>query len=184
MSRNYKFHDPEGLYFVSFAVIEWLYVFTRRQYKDLLLETMSYSQQFKGMEIFAWCIMTNHVHIVFRSIGTVKPEIILGDLKRYTSKKIISAIIENPQESRKEWLLNQFQRAAQSSSNVNGYHFWRHDNRPIELSNNRMIDQKIDYVHNNPVEAGIVLQPEHYIYSSAIDYAGGKGILENVQIMY
>ena len=110
MSWNYKFHNPESLYFVSFAVIVWLDVFTRRQYKDLLLESMSYSQQYKGMEIFAWWIMTNHAHIVFCRIGTVKPEIVLGDLKRYTIKKIVSAIIENPQESRKEWLLNLFQK--------------------------------------------------------------------------
>ncbi|MDO9254935.1 MAG: hypothetical protein Q7U54_05415 [Bacteroidales bacterium] len=58
MSRNYKFHNPEGAYFVSFAVVEWINVFTRNEYKDILLESLSFSQKNKAMEIFAWCIMT------------------------------------------------------------------------------------------------------------------------------
>ena len=65
MSRNYKFHNPDGLYFVSFAVVSWLDVFTRNEYKDLLLESLEFFQQKKGMKIHAWCIMTNHVHLIF-----------------------------------------------------------------------------------------------------------------------
>jgi REP element-mobilizing transposase RayT len=108
MSRNYKFHNPGGAYFVSFAVVEWIDVFTRNEYKDILLESLSFSQQNKAMEVFAWCIMTSHVHLVFRSAGEYKPEDVLGDFKRFTSRKIIQAIIENTKESRKEWLLEQF----------------------------------------------------------------------------
>jgi REP element-mobilizing transposase RayT len=63
MSRNYKFHNPEGVYYVSFAVVDWLDVFTRADYKNILLESMEFCQKEKGMEIFAWCIMTNHVHL-------------------------------------------------------------------------------------------------------------------------
>ena len=142
MSRNYKFHNPEGLYFVSFAVVEWLDVFTRKEYKDILLESLAYCQKEKGMEVFAWCIMTNHVHLVFRSIGKDKPEKLLGDFKRFTSKKLVSAIKENSRESRREFLLQCFQLEAQKSSNVNNYQFWRHDNKPIELWSNRVIEEK------------------------------------------
>ena len=69
MSRNYKFHNSEGLYFVSFAVVGWLDVFTRNEYKDLIVESLQFCQQKKGMEIHAWCIMTNHVHLIFRRDG-------------------------------------------------------------------------------------------------------------------
>ena len=55
MSRNYKFHNPQGVYFVNFAVVEWIDVFTRNEYKDILLESLRYCQQEKGMEIYAWC---------------------------------------------------------------------------------------------------------------------------------
>ena len=85
MSRNYKFHNPEGLYFVSFAVVEWLDVFTRNHYKDILVDSLRYCQANKGMELIAWCIMTNHVHLIYRSCAGQKPELLLGDFKRYTS---------------------------------------------------------------------------------------------------
>lgn len=181
MSRNYKFHNPNGLYFVSFAVINWLDVFTRYEYKNVLLENLSHCQEKKGMEIMAWCIMSNHVHLVFRSLcGT--PGKTLGAFKSYTSRAIVKAIRENRRESRRELLLDQFKAAGHASSNIKGYQFWRHDNKPIELWSNKVIAEKIDYVHQNPVISGLVYQAEDYVYSSATDYAGGKGLLENIVI--
>ncbi|MDX9769985.1 MAG: transposase [Bacteroidales bacterium] len=180
MSRNYKFHNPDGVYFVSFAVVEWIDVFTRNDYKDILIESLEFCQREKGMEIFAWCIMTNHVHLVFRSINGQKPELLLGDFKRFTSKAVVNAIRENQRESRKEWLLERFKRAAEESSNVNSYQLWQHNNKPIEIWSNKVIFEKISYVHNNPVEEGLVYYPQDYVYSSARDYAGEQGLLKGI----
>jgi REP element-mobilizing transposase RayT len=125
--------------------IEWLDVFTRNEYKKYILDSLHYCQQNKGMEIFAWCIMTSQVHLIFRSASAEKPELLLGDFKRFTSKAIVKAIIENPKESRKDFLLEQFMKAGISSSNVNKYQFWRHDNKAIELWSNKVIDEKSIY---------------------------------------
>lgn len=182
MSRNYKFHHPEGLYFISFSVVGWLDVFIRNDYKDLFLESVRFCQKEKGLEIHAWCIMSSHVHLVFRSIKGQKPELLIGDLKRFTSKSIVKAIMENPKESRKDFLLEAFRAEAKKSSNVTHYQFWRHDNKPIELWSNRVIKQKIDYVHQNPVEAGLVFRAEDYRYSSAVDYADEKGLLDGIEV--
>jgi len=127
--------------------------------------------------------VTNHVHLIFRSAGKQKPELLLGDLKRFTSKEVVQAIIDNPKESRKKNLLEQFLKAGRKASNVNKYQFWRHDNHPIELWSNKVLDEKIDYIHNNPVQEGYVFRPEDYLYSSAIDYAGGKGLLDDVIVV-
>ncbi len=181
MSRNYKFQNPEGLYFVSFAVVNWLDVFTRHEYKDILIESLDFCQKNKGMEIIAWCIMTNHMHLIFRSVYH-DPANLLGDFKRFTSKKLVKAINENFTESRKEFLLSQFKEAALSSSNVSKYQFWRHDNKPVELWSNAVIQEKINYIHNNPVEAGLVYNPEDYVYSSASDYADQKGLLDGIVV--
>lgn len=182
MSRNYKFHNPDGLYFISFAVVGWLDVFIRNEYKDLFLESVRFCQKEKGLEIHAWCIMSSHVHLVFRSVKGQKPELLIGDLKRFTSKAIVKAITENPKESRKEFLLEAFKKEAEKSSNVTLYQFWRHDNKPIELWSNRVIYEKINYVHQNPVEAGLVFRAEDYRYSSAIDYADEKGLLDDIEV--
>ena len=116
----------------------------------------------------------------------------IGDLKRFTSQSIVKSIQENPRDtslkgelakqSRKEFLLDFFKKEAEKSSNVKHYQFWRHDNKPIELWSNKVIQQKIDYVHNNPVEEGWVYKPEDYVYSSAIDYAGQKGLVDDVVV--
>ena len=113
MSRNYKFHNPEGLYFISFAVVGWLDVFIQNEYKEIFLESLRFCQKNKGLEIHAWCIMSSHVHLVFRSINEQKPELLIGDLKRFTSKAIVQAIKENPKESRKEFLLDFFLKKVQ-----------------------------------------------------------------------
>ena len=133
MSRNYKLLNSEGLYFISFAAVGWLDVFTRNEYKDLFLESVRFCQKEKVLEIHAWCIMTSYIHLVFRSIKGQKPELLIGDLRRFTSRAIVKAIEENPRESRKEFLLDFFRKEAAKSSNVAHYQFWRHDNKPIEL---------------------------------------------------
>ncbi len=114
------------------------------------------------------------MHLFFRSIKGQNPELLIGDLKRFTSQSIVKSIQENPREGRREFLLDYFKKEAEKSSNVKHFQFWRHDNKPIELWSNKVILQKIDYVHNNPVEEGLVYKAEDYVYSSAIDYAGEK----------
>lgn len=93
MARIYKFINPERLYFVRFAIVEGLAIFALNSYKDILLRSISFRQKDKGMEIITWCIMSNHVHLVFRSVMGQYPSLLLGDFKRFTSKAIIKAII-------------------------------------------------------------------------------------------
>ena len=109
MSRNYKIADQRKLYFVSFATVNWIDVFIRREYKDIIVDSLKYCQQNKGLELYAWCIMSSHVHLIIGTVGS-KMEDILRDLKRHTSKTILKAIEEHPQESRKEWMLWMFER--------------------------------------------------------------------------
>jgi REP element-mobilizing transposase RayT len=175
MSHKYKFHNPDGVYFVSFAVHGWVDVFTRNEYRNILIENLAYCQKNKGLEIFAWCIMTNHVHLIARAQEGHLLQNILRDFKKFTSKAIIKAITENPGESRKEWLLKQFK-------TPEGYRFWNSGNHPIELWSNGVINQKLKYIHQNPVKAGVVFKAEHYMYSSASDYAGERGMLDIILI--
>jgi putative transposase len=177
MSRNYKFHTQERPYFVTFSVVRWIDVFTRREYKDILVESLKYCIEHKGLQLYAWVIMSNHVHLIIGTNG--KPmESILRDVKRHTSKATTKAISENTQESRRDWMLWLFEREGTHNSNNEKYQFWQQGNHPIELWSNAVLDQKLDYLHNNPVTAGWVDEPEHYLCSSARDYAGGKGLID------
>ena len=177
MSRKYKFKNAEGLYFISFATVYWIDVFVRDQYCWELMRSIDYCRKNKGMEIYAWCIMPSHVHLIFRAKENNSSDLV-RDLKTFSSKKIQRLIEENPQESRKEWITSMMERAGSKNSNVKSRQFWQQHNNPIELWSAKVIDQKVDYIHQNPVEAGLVTEPEHWKYSSAIDYAGQKGLLD------
>ena len=177
MSRKYKFKNPEGIYFVSFATVGWIDVFTRRIYKDILVESLIYCQKEKGLELYAWCIMSNHIHLICRS-RSADMSGFLRDFKRHTSKELIRAIQNNIQESRKEWMLSIFEKAGKHNGNNTNYQFWRQDNKPIELYSNNVINQKLEYIHNNPVAEGYVDQPYEYLYSSARDYCEIKGLID------
>jgi putative transposase len=172
MSRKYKIKDQDKLYFVTFTVIRWLDVFTRNEYKDIFLASIKYCQKHKGLELCAYCIMTSHIHMIIGRNKETGLDGIIRDIKKYTSVKIIECIKNNTHESRKELFLWLFEKEGINNCNNTRYQFWQQHNQPIELSTNEMIDQRLAYIHNNPVEAGIVLSPEHYLYSSAINYAG------------
>lgn len=177
MSRKYKFHNKEGLYFVSFAVVYWIDVFTREDYFSILTDSLTYCRKNKGMEIYAWCIMPSHVHLIFRAKDN-NPGVLLKELKTYTSKQVQKAIVEHNQESRKDWMLWLMERAGLKNTNVKHRQFWQQHNQPVELWSAAVTDQKVDYIHQNPVEAGFVSEPHHWKYSSALDYSGGKGVME------
>jgi putative transposase len=177
MSRNYKFHNREGLYFVSFATVFWVDVFVRRDYFDCIVKNLNYCIDNKGMEIYAWCIMPSHVHLVFKS-NIQKPGELIRDFKSFTAKELISLIAGNDRESRKEWLLNSFKKAGKVNSNNPGNQFWQQHNHPIELWSNEVIQQKIDYTHNNPVVAGFVENDYEYLHSGARDYCDIKGLVK------
>src|SRR6201986_1651584 len=98
MSRKYKFLNKEGLYFVSFATVNWIDVFTRPAYNEIITDSLSWCINNIGLELYCWCIMPSHVHLIFRARDN-NPEIILGRFKEHTAKQLIKAIAENPQES-------------------------------------------------------------------------------------
>ena len=158
MSRNYKFHNPNAAYFVSFAKVYWLDVFVREVYFEVLIDSIDYCRKHKEMELYAYCFMSSHVHLLFRS-SKGEPAELLRDFKRHTSKKIIEAIENNPQESRREWLLWMFRRVGEKKTNVSKYQFWQHHNRPIELWSQKVIIQKLDYIHKKPFVSGFVTNP-------------------------
>ncbi len=146
-------------------------VFTRNEYRDMLVESLKHCQAKKGLEIYAWVIMTNHIHLIAGSRRNAIEEII-RDFKKYTSVQLCRAIESSSTESRKDWLMYFVRQSAKQSSKHIKNKFWQDGFHPIELSDNEMIEQRLNYIHENPVKAGWVFQPQDYIYSSAGVYAG------------
>lgn len=166
---GYRIRNKEEIHFLTFAVVDWVDVFSRKQYRDIVVDSLAYCQREKGLLLHGWCLMTNHIHMLASSREGLLSAI-LRDFKKFTSTTIIDAIASNKHESRRDWMLPIFKNAGQSNSRNTDYQFWRQDNQPKECYSPGFTVQKLLYTHNNPVEAGIVEKPEHYIYSSAMDY--------------
>ena len=169
MSSKYKVGDDASAHFVTFTVVGWIDIFSRDCYKDILVNSLQFCADHKGLLLHAWVIMTNHVHLIISS-QTNKVEHIVRDLKKFTSHQIIKAIQEHPQESRKEWMLSIFRFTGKNNNNNKEFQFWKQDYNPIELDSDEKLKQRLNYLHENPVRAGLVWEPWHFKYSSAIDY--------------
>jgi putative transposase len=176
---GYKIRNQAAVHFITFAVVEWVDVFTRKEYRDIVLESIRHCQNERGLLLHGWCIMSNHLHLIVAAQNSDLSDI-LRDFKKFTSKQIIKAIQDNEHESRREWMLNIFKQAGEANSRNSDFQFWRQDNQPKELYSPAFVFQKLNYIHNNPVEAGIVDKPEEYLYSSARDYHRSKkcGLLD------
>lgn len=186
MSEQYKFSNPDGLYFLTMTIVDWIDLFSRANYKEEMINSLRYCQKEKGLQIHAWVLMESHFHAIvsLSKTATTKGGLsgIVRDLKKFTAKKFVSMITDEYGESRKEWLLEKFEDAAKYMQRIKYYKVWQDGSHPMELESHAFTTQKLDYIHNNPVKAQIVSSPEHYMYSSAIDYAGGKGLLDIIFI--
>jgi len=170
MSTSYQIKDQNGLYFLTFQVVDWIDIFTRKIYKDILIDSFKFSMDNKGFQLFAYVIMSNHVHLIANS-STGKLSDSIRDLKKFTSRNIVETIHNIP-ESRRSWILKRFKYNASQIKSVKNYQLWTHENHAVQLYSDKFITEKIEYIHNNPVKAGIVEKPEDYMYSSARNYAG------------
>jgi len=168
-----------SVYFLTMTVVDWVDIFTREDYRYIIIDSLKYCQKEKGLEVYAWCLMTNHLHLIASAKENEPFSLsdILRDFKKFTSKAIVAKIKEIP-ESRRKWLLDRFEFAGKYNNKIEFYKFWQDGNDPKEIYSAEFLQQKIAYIHDNPVRAGWVNEPQHYKYSSAIDYANGKGLID------
>ncbi len=127
--------------------------------------------------------MTSHVHLILSVEENRNLSDVIHDFKSYTSGELKKAIKDHPGESRKEWLLWMFERAGKKNSRNNSFQLWQRHNHPIDLMTSEMIEQRIEYIHNNPLVSGFVDNPVSWQRSSCASYEQGvKGKIELVHI--
>lgn len=164
MRSRYRINEPDKAHFITATIVEWLPVFTSQACCDIVVQSLVYCRENKGLKIYAWVILDNHFHAVVSAINLSE---ILRDLKSFTACKIIGQL----QSERREWLLNQL-KYYRASHKPNDYQIWQEGSHPQAISSDEMMRQKIDYVHDNPVKRGWVVLPEHWRYSSAHEWLG------------
>ena len=171
MPTGYKITNQAGLYFLTLTIVDWIDVFTRKLHVDIFLKSLTYCREYKGLKLYAFVIMTNHVHLmVCAENGNLSD--VVRNLKRYTAREILKQIETNKHESRRRWILKQFEFSSRRKSVNNKYQLWLHRNHAIELESEVFINQKLAYIHESPVRAGFFEHADHWLYSSQRNYSG------------
>ena len=109
MSQKFKARNPEGLYFITTTIVDWVDLFTRPTYKHIIVDSLNYCVAHKGLKIHAWVLMSNHIHLIASCENDLAS--VMRDFKSFTSKQFSKAI-DTAEESRKDWLFGKFRFAA------------------------------------------------------------------------
>jgi REP element-mobilizing transposase RayT len=172
---GYQIRDQSKPHFMTFTVVDWIDIFTRKIYRDLIIESMTFCQKQKGLILHGYVIMSNHIHVIFQA-ETGNLSDLVRDFKVFTAKSILKLIEEGP-ESRSDWMLKRFEFAAKSQIRNSKYQFWEYGNHPEEIFSEKFFWTKLNYIHMNPVRSGIVTKASEYVYSSASNYVRNEGII-------
>lgn len=168
-----------GSYYMTMTVVDWADVFTRKNHKQVIIESLRYCIKNKGLNVYAYCIMTNHLHVICNSEEPFTLSDTIRDFKRHSAKTILNQI-ENEPESRRENFQLLFRKAAKNNSKSKNFKFWKTGNHAIELYSEKFLWERINYINNNPVVEKFVARPGHWLYSSASNYLEEESVLPEV----
>lgn len=183
-SGGYRIVDQYATYFLTFTIVGWVDLFSRRECKHILIDDLQYCQENKGFILYAYVIMESHIHLIASAKeNTNGLSSIIRDFKRSTSKKILRWIHKNKKESRRDWLEVVFRYYGKFNTKNDIFQVWKQDNHPEQCIHPSFTMQKLNYIHNNPVVAGIVDKPIDYRFSSARNYAGRSDTVLEVVVL-
>lgn len=176
MPTGYQIKNQTKPHYLTLQIVDWVDIFTRKDFRDIIVESLNFCIENKGLSVYGYVIMSNHVHLIAHHASENLSGII-RDIKSYTSKQMLQTIASG-KESREKWMLDIFRKNALKHQRNSRYQIWTHENHAMEVYSSRFFENKLDYIHNNPIRAGWVSKPEDYLYSSAKIYAGEEGFVK------
>ncbi|MCP9762702.1 REP-associated tyrosine transposase [Lacihabitans soyangensis] len=175
MEGGYAIRNQEAMHFLTLTIVDWVDVFSRKIYRDIVIDSLKFCQENKGMNLISYVIMSNHIHIICQSDKGNLSDLV-RDFKKYVAQMILNQIKIGP-ESRSDWMLKRFAFAAKSNQRNSNLQFWQINNHPEEIFTEPFLWSKINYIHMNPVRAGIVSKASDYLYSSASNYMQKESLI-------
>lgn len=172
MSKNgYKIYDESYPYFITTGVHFGLPLFSNPNAAKIILDNLQFLKEEREVLLIAYVIMENHIHFIVKGTNLRNK---IGNFKSYSARKIIDLLKE---QHHTRWL-KRMKRVKPNFKEDQDYQFWNESFRPKQIISDKMMIQKIEYIHNNPVNRGYVDKPEHWRYSSARNYAGMESLIQ------
>ncbi|MDD3049994.1 MAG: hypothetical protein PHR06_02500 [Candidatus Cloacimonetes bacterium] len=159
-SRYRFFEDENALYFITLSIVGFIPIFTNKSYYDILISNMEFYRKRDGLNIFYYVIMDNHLHLIAQSRNLSDS---IRDYKKYTAKQILEAL----HFDKRTWITELLKQLKPESKTKSSHQVWQEGNHPQRISSDRMLNQKIEYIHQNPVKRGFVIDETAWYYSSA-----------------
>lgn len=180
MPSNEKPIMPQdACYLLTLNTVDKIDVFVRPAYKQVIVEALNFFVAAHGLSIYSWCLMSSHLHLVVRAKDGTAPAYFERDFKKFTTPVVLKAV-ETEADMRKDWMMERFEAFANSFGRMEKFHLWQNCSSPlrVDCADPKTLLDQINHIHENPVRDRIVEHPENYIYSSARDYAGMKGLVQ------
>ncbi len=155
---------PNDIYFLTCTVIEWIDIFTKPEYFRVLTDSLTFCQKQKGLIVYAYVFMTNHIHFIAQS-NQSPLHAIIRDFKRHTTKEIKKLLLTDNRHYINTLLSHSYARKHGSD-----FQIWQRENFAEHIQSEAMMLSKVEYIHQNPVKKNYVIQPENWFYSSARFY--------------
>lgn len=166
-------------YVLTLNTVDKIDVFVRPAYKQVIADSLNYFVDNYGITIYSWCLMSSHLHLVVRPKDGSTPAYFERDFKKFTTPAILKTI-EMELDFRRDWMMKHFEEYPKSLRRLEKFHLWQNCSSPLRMdcSSPRILLDRIMHIHENPVRERIVEMPEAYIFSSARDYAGMRGLVK------
>lgn len=163
---RYRFlQDDPAPYFITATTVKWLPLFNNPQIAGILIDSLRFLVSSQRLHIYAYVIMENHLHLVAAADNLSKE---IANFKSFTARKSIDTYLER----NNQFILRQLVIYIMDHKTDRPYQFWQEGSHPQRISDQAMVQQKVEYIHHNPVRRGFVDLPEHWRYSSARNATG------------
>lgn len=171
--------DHKACSYLTFNTVDWVDIFIRPVYKQIITDTLNTFIARRKLVVYAWCLMTNHLHLLARNDEKGGLALIERDFKKLTTSKILEAIDVEP-ELRRDWMLSRFEQCSQTLKRIEKFQLWQNCSNPVFVDFQQVytLKEKVLHIHENPLRDRIVDKPEDYLFSSARDYTGNKGLVK------
>ncbi|HUB61157.1 MAG TPA: hypothetical protein VL978_10665 [Puia sp.] len=178
LSNSQPMMPLDACYLLTLNIVDKIDLFVRPAYKEVIAAALNHFIHTQGLNLYCWCLMSSHLHLVLRTKDAAAPAWFERDFKKYTTPALLKTI-EVEMDLRREWMLQRFEEYGRSLRRLEKYLLWQNCSSPLRIENDqpRILMDRITHIHENPVREGIVDQPEAYLFSSARDYVGIHGLV-------
>jgi len=171
MRTRYKVLEQGVPHFITSTVVEWIPVFTSSIYCDVVIQSLKFCREQKGLKLYGFVIMDSHIHLVAFAENLSQ---VMKEFKSYTATRLIKSLENNGNKR----VLNDMAFFKGRDKTSSQHQFWQEGYHPQAVTTEEMLLQKLEYIHNNPVRRGLVERPEYWRYSSAANYFDGNPVME------